>query len=563
MKKIFIKTILLSAIITIAGSCSKLNEKVLDESSVTGLSEKQIADGLIAPTYARLPDIYRHTTYFTLQEISTDEAILPYRGGTDWGDNGIYLSMHKHETATTDINVWETWGFIMTSMSRCISAISSLKDNKDANVKTYMAEARGMRAFYNWMTLDLFGIALVKEDPGAVSKIIRGADAVAYIKSELIAAEPDLSTAVGPGRFTKAAAWALIARLTINAASYRDIYAASLTFKTEDMDEVIKYCDKVISSGQYALSADYFAIFGNDNHTNKELIFAVDQRFDLNGHNRMAYFSLSGDQFPLAEFPSANGTDGPGITSDFYQTWVAANGAVDPAAADPRFFKQNVSMYTNPGDSCVLGPDFNINRGILRGQQYGLIRQNGVFVKCPDGKFKVGKLFNASRSNPNLPVNFSEFIDFTTAGSNYSTGFRVEKYEFSRKSASGRNYGEADISILRLADVYLMRAEAKLRKGDAAGALADVNTVRNSRTAYTVKGTPLASITLDLLLRERGFELYWEMNRRTDLIRFGKYEGTWTEKTNTDKNKRIFPIPQNAVDGASNLPNYMKQNAGY
>ena len=563
MKKIFIKTILLSAIITIAGSCSKLNEKVLDESSVTGLSEKQIADGLIAPTYARLPDIYRHTTYFTLQEISTDEAILPYRGGTDWGDNGIYLSMHKHETATTDINVWETWNFIMQSMSRCISAISSLKDNKDPNVKTYMAEARGMRAFYNWMTLDLFGIALVKEDPGAVSKIIRGADAVAYIKSELIAAEPDLSTAVGPGRFTKAAAWALIARLSINAASYRDIYAASLTFKTEDMDEVIKYCDKVISSGQYALSADYFAIFGNDNHTNKELIFAVDQRFDLNGHNRMAYFSLSGDQFPLAEFPSANGTDGPGITSDFYQTWVAANGAVDPAAADPRFFKQNVSMYTNPGDSCVLGPDFNINRGILRGQQYGLIRQNGVFVKCPDGKFKVGKLFNASRSNPNLPVNFSEFIDFTTAGSNYSTGYRVEKYEFSRKSASGRNYGEADISILRLADVYLMRAEAKLRKGDAAGALADVNSVRNSRTAYTVKGSPLASITLDLLLRERGFELYWEMNRRTDLIRFGKYEGTWTEKTNTDKNKRIFPIPQNAVDGASNLPNYMKQNAGY
>jgi hypothetical protein len=563
MKKIFIKTILLSAIITIAGSCSKLNETVLDESSVTGLSEKQIADGLIAPTYARLPDIYRHTTYFTLQEISTDEAILPYRGGTDWGDNGIYLSMHKHETATTDINVWETWNFIMQSMSRCISAISSLKDNKDANVKTYMAEARAMRAFYNWMTLDLFGIALVKEDPGAVSKIIRGEEAVTYIKNELIAAEPDLSTAVGPGRFTKAAAWALIARLTINAASYRDIYAASLTFKTEDMDEVIKYCDKVISSGQYALSADYFAIFGNDNHTNKELIFAVDQRFDLNGHNRLAYFSLSGDQFPLAAFPSANGTDGPGITSDFYQTWVSANGAVDPAAADPRFYKQNVSMYTNPADSCVVGDNFHVNRGILRGQQYGLIRQNGVFVKCPDGKFKVGKLFNASRSNPNLPVNFSEFIDFTTAGSNYSTGYRVEKYEFSRKSASGRNFGEADISILRLADVYLMRAEAKLRKGDAAGALADVNSVRNSRTAYTVKGTPLASITLDLLLRERGFELYWEMNRRTDLIRFGKYEGIWTEKTNTDKNKRVFPIPQNAVDGASNLPNYMKQNAGY
>lgn len=109
-----------------------------------------------------------------------------------------------------------------------------------------------------------------------------------------------------------------------------------------------------------------------------------------------------------------------------------------------------------------------------------------------------------------------------------------------------------------------MRAEAKLRKNDAAGALLDVNTVRMSRTAYTVKPAPLTgTLTLDILFRERGFELYWEMQRRTDMIRFGKYEGAWTEKNNTDKNKRLFPIPQTAIDGASNLPGYLKQNPGY
>ena len=69
--------------------------------------------------------------------------------------------------------------------------------------------------------------------------------------------------------------------------------------------------------------------------------------------------------------------------------------------------------------------------------------------------------------------------------------------------------------------------------------------------------------SLDLLFRERGFELYWEHHRRTDMVRFGKYEGTWTEKTNTDKNKRLFPIPQNAINGASNLPGYLVQNPGY
>ncbi|MBH2003071.1 MAG: RagB/SusD family nutrient uptake outer membrane protein [Sphingobacteriia bacterium] len=562
MKKYIVKLSILSLLILSASGCSKLQENVLDESSVTGLTEKQIADGLIAPVYARLPDIYRHTTYFALQEISTDEAILPYRGGTDWGDNGIYISLHKHETATTDPNVKDTWNLIAQGLSRSITAISSLKGSTDANAVAYAAEARGMRAFYNLLSLDLFGVVFVKEDPGQTSAIIRGSAAVDYIKNELLAVELQLGTTNGPGRLTKAAVWGLLARLHLNAPVYRDIYASSFDFKAADMDEVIKYCDKIITSGQYALSPDYFAIFGDANNTNKELIFAVDQRADLNGHNRLAYFSLSGDQFPLPAFPGANGTDGPAITSDFYRTWVNAYGAVDPAKADPRFYKQNISIYTNPGDSCVA--DFNIDRGILRGQQYGLIRKNGVFVKCASGGYKVGPLYNDTRSKPTLPVNFTEQVDFTTAGSDYSTGFRVEKYEFSRKSSSGRNFGEADISIVRLADIFLMRAEAKLRKNDAAGAITDVNTVRLSRTAYNVKPSSLTgALTLDLLFRERGFELYWEMNRRTDMIRFGKYEGTWTEKTNTDKNKRLFPIPQTAIDGATNLPGYLKQNPGY
>ena len=150
------------------------------------------------------------------------------------------------------------------------------------------------------------------------------------------------------------------------------------------------------------------------------------------------------------------------------------------------------------------------------------------------------------------------------AGSDYNTGYRVLKYEFSKKSSSGRNLGDADLVILRLADAYLMRAEAKLRKSnDAAGALADVNTVRASRTAVGTPAPALTSMTLDLLFRERGFEFYWEAQRRTDMIRFGKYEGTWTEKTNNDPKKRIFPIPQTAIDGASNLVGYLKQNDGY
>ncbi|TDB59111.1 RagB/SusD family nutrient uptake outer membrane protein [Arundinibacter roseus] len=540
-------------------SCTDLNEEFLDEASATGLTDKQAADGIIAPVYARLPDIFLHTGYFALQEISTDEAILPYRGGTDWGDNGIYLDLHRHTFQSTSANVRNTWNNILQGMSRAIAAINELPTINDANAKVYLAEARGMRAYYNMLTLDLYGVAFVKENLGATSKIIRRDEAVEYIKSELMAIENDLSTTVGPGRLTKGAVWGLLARLHLNAAVYRDPYAATFTFKPEDMDKVIEYSDKIITSGQYQLSPDYFKIFDSDNNTNKELIFAVDQRAELNGHNRLMYFSLSGDQFPLPAFPAANGTDGPGITSDFYDTWVSAYGSDDPATMDPRFTKTNQAIT----DTCVAAESYNFNRGILRGQQYGLIRRNGAFVRCSDGRYKIGPLFNDSRNRPTTPVIFTKNVDFSVAGSDYSTGYRVLKYEFSKKSASGRNFGDADYSIIRLADIYLMRAEAKLRKSnDAAGALADVNLVRASRTA-TKPAPALTQMSLDLLYRERGFEFYWEMLRRTDMIRFGKYEGTWTEKTNSDPQKRIFPIPQTAIDGASNLPGYLVQNPSY
>lgn len=546
----------------IVPGCTDLQEDILDETSGVGLSEKQKADGAIAPVYAPLPNIYLHTAYFALQEITTDEAILPFRGGKDWDDSGIYVRLHQHTTISTDANINDTWTRLNDALARALIAINELPNNQSEVAKTYLAEARAMKAFYSMLTLDLYGVVFAKNNLGEVSKVLRGEEAVNYIRQELEAAEPDLSTSVGPGRITKAAAWGLLARLHLNAAVYSNRYADQFNFSTDDMDKVISYCDKIIASGQYQLSPDYFAIFGNDNHTNKEILFAVDQRPDLNGHNRLAYFSLSGDQFPLPQYPSANGTDGAAITPDFYDTWTAAYGETDPADADPRFYQENLSIYSNANDTCVAAANFKINRGILRGQQYGLLRVNGAFLKCSDGRMKVGKLYSVTRSLPNLAVDFTKEINYSVDGRAYNTGYRVEKYEFSRVSDSGRNKGEADIVILRLADVYLMRAEAKLRKGLATDALQDVNTVRAART-LTTPAPALTSLNLDVLFRERGFEFYWEMLRRTDMIRFGKYEGTWTEKTNSDKQKRIFPIPQKAIDAASSTPGYLVQNPGY
>jgi hypothetical protein len=129
--------------------------------------------------------------------------------------------------------------------------------------------------------------------------------------------------------------------------------------------------------------------------------------------------------------------------------------------------------------------------------------------------------------------------------------------------------------MFRLADAYLMYAEAVLRGGtggDVTTALGYVNAIR-TRPGDVANGNAPGAITapeltLDFILDERARELYWEGHRRTDLIRFGKYTGDsylwpWkggvAEGTSIEEKRTIFPIP--ASDLGSN-PN-LEQNTGY
>lgn len=547
------------------GSCTDLQEGILDESLTGDTRDIDIVKGSIAPAYGMLPEFYRHTRYFALQEITTDEAILPYRGGRDWGDNGIYIELHQHTYTPVHSNIQQCWDYLTTMISRTVSATAVITPlaATDQEARIFLAEARGLRAFYNMITLDLWGLAFQKESANERSIILRRDEAINYIRSEFEAVLGDLRTDVGPGRLTQAGVYSLLARLHLNAAVWRDPYSGSLNFTEADMDKVIEYSNLVINSGQHTLSAEYFASFDNNNHTNPELVFAIDQRPDLNGHNRLSYFSMSDNFYGNPLFPKGNGTDGPAITSDFYDSWLQANGSVDPAEADARFWWERMII---PEDSCITAENFDVNRGIYRGLQYGLQNTGRQlpFIKCGDGTYKIGPLRDWRRAEANAYVDFIKEIDFTAEGSDYNTGYRVEKYQWSKSSDDGRNKGEADLVIVRLADLYMMRAEAMLRKGDVQGALADVNFVRASRTARPdATPKPLTEMNLDILFRERGFEFYWEHQRRTDMIRFGEYEGIWTEKTNTDVKKRLFPIPQSAIDGASDVSGYLLQNEGY
>ncbi len=580
MKNKIIYTIL-SACLLITWSCTDLEEEVLDE-SLTGVGLAEAVSGAIAPAYGKISRVWRHTNYFGLQEIASDEAILPYRGGTDWFDGGKFLATHSHTITPTNDLVRSAWNELTQNISRTLSAIEVLRPLSEAG----NAEAQGalyemiaLRAYLNMLMLDSWGLVFQKELSSELSTILRGQEAVDYIESELLSVADVINTNKGPGRLTQSAVWGFLARLHLNAAVYRDPYGTP-NFTTEDMNNVIMYTGNIISSNSFSLSPEFFELFEDDNNSNPELIFALDQRGVISReHSRWTYWSLPGSLWGRPEFTSSDGTDGPAMTPDFYQTWVDAYGAVDPADADNRFYwkrqqippdMEDLTGLTPLNDEdhyyCTTAEEYEFDRGIIRGIPWGPRKDpGGAFFTCDDG-YRIYPVKQIKGNGPDKNVayvNLTPQVDFTNEGRAHHAGYRYSKYAFSRTSPNANSFSSIDLVLLRYAEIYMMRAEAKLRSGDSAGALADVNTVRTSRTARAPIPAALTSIDVDRLYQEYGFEFYWEGLRRTNQIRFGHYEDAWTEKTDSDPNHRLFPIPQSAVDGASNIEGYLGQNQGY
>lgn len=561
-------------------SCTNLDEQILDE-SLTGTGQAEIVSGSIAPVYGMLRQVWLHTVNFGLQEVASDEGILPYRGGTDWFDGGKFIAVHQHLMTPSNSLVGDAWRFITLTLSRAVAAEEQLRlevENGNNNAQNPLYEMIAMKAYLNMLAMDNWGLVFRKDASDQQSIILRRQEAFDYLESELLSVVNVIGNSSGPGRMNTFAVEALLARLYLNAAVYRDPYGTP-DFRSEDMDKVIQYTTNIIN-GPYSLSPEYFALFNDDNNTNPEIIFSLDQRGVLQTeHSRWQYWSISGDLTPRPEFPNTRGTDAVAATPDFIQTWVDAYGDVDPAEADARFFQENTLIPenlrdltgvnpTNDADHyyCVDAEEFEINRGFLRGVIWGPRKdESGNILTCEDGKIRVYPVINRRSSGANIRyVDHTFQVDFTNEGSLHNTGHRFSKYQFSRTAPNCCTNSSVDIVLIRLGEIYLMRAEAKLRKGDNAGALADVNTLRTSRNARPAQTPPpLNAIDLDILFRETGFELYWEGLRRVYQIRYGKYEDSWTEKTDSDPNKRLFPIPQQAIDGASNEEGFLVQNPGY
>ena len=210
--KILIITLVLSSLFN--WNCTDLDEVRLDEAEFGGQAE--IISGAIAPAYGFVSWTWRHTNYYGLQLIASDEAILPFRGGTDWFDGGKFIATHGHTITPTNDLVGSGWNQLTTNISRTLAAIevlTPLVDEGNAEATGALYEMKALRAYLNMLMLDSWGIVLKKEASTELSEVLRTQDAIDYIESELMSVVDVINQDKGPGRITQAAVWGFLARL--------------------------------------------------------------------------------------------------------------------------------------------------------------------------------------------------------------------------------------------------------------------------------------------------------------------------------------------------------------
>jgi hypothetical protein len=453
---------------------------------------------------------------YIMQEITTDEAVIGWNDGTlpefhkmTWTptnefNNAMYYRLYTEIAFTNE--------FIKNTTDEMLSQNGITGANLD-EAKAMRAEARFLRAQSYYHLLDLYGnVPFVDETTfGTLPKQIARKDLFAYVEKELKAAEEGLKAPKTNdyGRLDKAAAWTLLARLYLNAKVYTG---------TERNAEVITYTEKVINAG-YSLKKQVIQVPNEatpdpDDKMDKDISYASLFLADNNVNNPENIFSVVYDGLKT----QTNG----GTT---FMVHAAVGGSMKPA-------------------------DFGINGG------WGGLRTTKAFVQKFEASDLRGRFYTDGQS-----------LEINDLG-NFNDGYAFIKYKNVKSNGTPGahdNWVEADLSLYRLADVYLMYAEAVLRGGggNMATAVSYVNALRKRANA-----SPVTFIDLNFILDERSRELSWENTRRTDLIRFGKFTSAaylWPWKGNAKDGiavgeyRNLFPIPNNDLVVNPNLV----QNPGY
>ncbi|MBK6266389.1 RagB/SusD family nutrient uptake outer membrane protein [Marivirga sp. S37H4] len=498
--------LLLIGLSVVAFACTDLEVEELDSVVIDSPSGEFIgvdAEGNLSDSYNNIANLGGQDNTYALMEVSSDELLVPTRG-TDWGDNGIWRTLHQHTWDATHQHVLTAWN----DRNAAVFTLNQIIAPETEKTDQQLAEAKFLRALNVFIIMDLWGQLPFREPNDGVEvnpTVLTREEAVALIEEDLSDETiANLPSGESSSKASKAAAHFLRAKFYLNKHILLGADPGSDPADA-DMDKVIAAVDAVTNEG-FALEDDYFQIF--DPAPDSESIFTLNRDAGSRIWNGLHY------NMPY-EGNDGGGWNGFTTTAEFYSLFEGDDNSNAPGS------NQEIRRGYVPTDG--------YGYGFLVGQQYGY-----------DGE--------ALKTRSGAPLIFTEELPALT-GNGEATGIRILKYH----PENGGSFPSSQI-LFRYADAVLMKAEAHLRKGDGTIALTIVNDLRAIRGA-----SALASLDLNEMLDERGREMYTEFWRRQDQIRFGTFTEQWPYKENTEEFRVLFPIPSLAISTNPNL----EQNDGY
>ncbi len=489
-------TILAVALLFVAVACEEPEQEIFD-----GVTPEELANS----TEPALIDVLKASAY---------QRII----GT-WGGHNSLWSMH--EVASDEMAIahkgadWEDGGqwlrmhrhqyneneeSINNAWAYCYTAIGdiNLLIQQNPNVTALVSELRVLRALvYLWL-IDAYGNVpiVIETDTDPTPPTRSRADVFAFIESSVLDNISELSSENTKTTLNEWSARAILAKLYLNA----EVYTGSARWADAETQ-----IDAIMNSGVFSLENNFFTNFVTNNEGSSENILTLP--YDENNASGFNLAQMTGHYSTQATFGLRDSPwNGYASLEEFYNSFDANDA------------RRN---------SFLAGPQFGLDGSPLT--------DDNAEASDPDG----------------APLNFTPEINELAPNSLRQAGVRVAKFEY-RVGATPELSN--DFPIFRYGDIVLMKAEVRFRLGDAAAAANYVNQIR-SRAGLADVGT----VDADVLLAERGREMFAEGYRRSDLIRFGKYNDPWWEKGASAATVNIFPIPQIQRDANPDL----EQNPGY
>lgn len=621
MRKIFISILLAIVAATSLTSCKgMLEEKNYGNPTVDSMmASPDNVVLLVGQAYADIKWLHDHWGYWGVASLTSDECVCPVRmPGEHWLDSYYWTRLNDHSWNWMGDAFKNIWNTTISGAVLCNKLIVTLEQSKESMgediYNQFVGELEVLRSYYYYMLFDCFGrIPYLETFEDKTEALMEPELVWSNLVNSLERNAPNMpvvndgNRAANYGRVTQGFAYALLARLYLNAESFGctvdNIELADNTQHRDDFKKIqsvsdfytnaVKCCDKVIDSGAYSIEDDWFANFKIDNEGSKENIFVIVENgigeFDsreigsMSNKLRLTMLTLHyshQDTYGMVEKPWNGFCARPGFIDRYSKKDLRGPGPNPPEAPIPPE-KEDVSKLT-ADERAAYEKKY---KATLEAEYYGPLetyaeaaKEYGTQSKQRWGWF-VGPIFDKDGKllkdeNGHGAVCRQEINSLTNA--TWFDGARCFKYEVDKEGKY--QYAENDFVLMRYADVLWMKEEAILRGGSGTSGTntSDFKKMLSRTMAY--EDNPAAAYTeeygssfdLDFIIDERGREFAWECVRRRDLIRFDKFaDPTYVEyvkETATNKYREWFPIPYSVLEKSKldeNGNRYWTQNEGY